>query len=74
MLTSALGTEVPLLGRIPFDVRLREGGDSGAPLALAEPTAPASEVLRGRAAARQAPARAVGHVAGAHAGQPVLTR
>lgn len=47
VLTSSLGAEVPLLGRIPFDVRLREGGDSGAPLAVAEPTAPASEVLRG---------------------------
>jgi len=46
VLTSSLGAEVPLLGRIPFDVRLREGGDSGAPLAVAEPTAPASEVLR----------------------------
>lgn len=47
VLSSALGTDVPLLGRIPFDVRLREGGDSGAPLVLAEPTAPAAEVLRG---------------------------
>ncbi|HEX6887222.1 MAG TPA: P-loop NTPase [Candidatus Nanopelagicales bacterium] len=47
VLSKAVGSEVPLLGRVPFDVRLREGGDSGAPLVLAEPTAPAAEVLRG---------------------------
>jgi ATP-binding protein involved in chromosome partitioning len=46
VLSRALDTEVPLLGRIPFDVQLREGGDSGAPLVLAQPSAPASEVLR----------------------------
>jgi ATP-binding protein involved in chromosome partitioning len=46
VLSSALGTEVPVLGRIPFDVRLREGGDAGEPLVLADPAAPASEVLR----------------------------
>ena len=44
-LTSALGTDVPLLGQIPFDVRLREGGDSGSPLVLSEPDAPASQAL-----------------------------
>ena len=47
VLSVELGGDVPLLGRIPFDVRLREGGDSGAPLVVAEPTAPAAEVLRG---------------------------
>jgi ATP-binding protein involved in chromosome partitioning len=47
VLSRALKADVPLLGRIPFDVRLREGGDSGAPLVVAEPTAPAAEVLRG---------------------------
>ncbi len=47
VLSRALGSDVPLLGRIPFDVRLREGSDSGLPLVLAEPTAPAAEVLRG---------------------------
>ena len=47
VLSRALEAEVPLLGRIPFDVRLREGGDSGTPLVLADPAAPASEVLRG---------------------------
>ena len=46
VLSRALDAEVPLLGRIPFDVRLREGGDSGQPLVLADPSAPAAEVLR----------------------------
>jgi ATP-binding protein involved in chromosome partitioning len=45
-LTRELGTDVPLLGRIPFDVALREGGDSGSPLVLSNPDAPASTVLR----------------------------
>jgi ATP-binding protein involved in chromosome partitioning len=46
VLSTAVNAEVPLLGRIPFDVRLREGGDVGAPLVVAAPTAPAAEVLR----------------------------
>jgi ATP-binding protein involved in chromosome partitioning len=45
-LTRELGTDVPLLGRVPFDVALREGGDNGSPLVLAQPDAPASTVLR----------------------------
>ncbi|MFN8167800.1 MAG: P-loop NTPase [Candidatus Nanopelagicales bacterium] len=45
-LTRELGTEIPLLGRVPFDVALREGGDYGSPLVLAQPDAPASTVLR----------------------------
>lgn len=47
VLSGELGADVPLLGRVPFDVRLREGGDNGEPLVLAEPTSPAAEVLRG---------------------------
>jgi ATP-binding protein involved in chromosome partitioning len=41
-----LGVEVPVLGEVPLDPRLREGGDDGTPLVLADPTAPASQVLR----------------------------
>ena len=44
-LSKVLGTNVPVLGRIPFDPRLREGGDSGHPLVIAEPDAPASQAL-----------------------------
>jgi ATP-binding protein involved in chromosome partitioning len=36
---------VPLLGQVPLDVRLRESGDSGTPLVLADPSAPASVQL-----------------------------
>jgi ATP-binding protein involved in chromosome partitioning len=45
-LSRSLGANVPLLGQIPIDVRLREGGDSGMPLVLSEPDAPASKELR----------------------------
>src|SRR6266545_1463703 len=38
-----LGTK--LLGRVPLDVRLREGGDSGKPLVASDPDAPASKEL-----------------------------
>ncbi|MFZ0323929.1 MAG: Mrp/NBP35 family ATP-binding protein [Actinomycetes bacterium] len=44
-LTRATGANVPLLGQVPLDVRLREGGDSGVPLVLSDPDAAASEVL-----------------------------
>jgi len=42
----ALNTQIPLLGQIPFDVRLREGGDAGMPLVLSDPESPAGSVLR----------------------------
>ena len=44
-LSAELGTTVPLLGRVPFDVRLREGADAGLPLVLSDPEAAASEAL-----------------------------
>ena len=46
-LTRAIGAEVPLLGQVPIDVRLREGGDNGVPLVLTDPAAPAAKVLIG---------------------------
>ena len=46
-LTRSLGSEVPLLGQIPLDPQLRETGDAGTPLVLADPSSPASVVLRG---------------------------
>jgi ATP-binding protein involved in chromosome partitioning len=46
-LTRSLGSEVPLLGQVPLDPRLRETGDAGTPLVLADPDSPASVVLRG---------------------------
>ena len=44
-LSRLLGASVPLLGQIPIDLRLREGGDSGRPLVLSDPDAPASKEL-----------------------------
>lgn len=41
-LTRNLGTDVPLMARVPFDVRLREGGDAGVPLVAADPQSPAA--------------------------------
>ncbi|MDN6428954.1 MAG: Mrp/NBP35 family ATP-binding protein [Propionibacterium sp.] len=35
-LTSQLGYEVELMGQVPLDIALREGGDSGRPVALGE--------------------------------------
>jgi len=45
-LTETLGHDVPVLGRVPLDVRLREGGDAGVPVVVAEPESPAAAALR----------------------------
>src|SRR6202167_1532119 len=45
-LSQLSGTQVPLLGQVPIDVRLREGGDSGVPLVLGDPDSPAGLALR----------------------------
>jgi ATP-binding protein involved in chromosome partitioning len=44
-LTQLTGSDVPLLGEVPIDLRLREAGDAGMPLVLAEPDAPAAAEL-----------------------------
>jgi ATP-binding protein involved in chromosome partitioning len=46
-LTRTLGAPVPLLGQVPLETRLRECGDSGTPIVLAEPESPAAVALRG---------------------------
>ena len=45
VLSEKLEYDVPLLGKIPFDPRLREGGDLGEPLVLSTPEAKASIAL-----------------------------
>jgi ATP-binding protein involved in chromosome partitioning len=45
-LTRSVGATVPLLGQIPLDTRLREGGDSGLPVVLGDPDSPAAVALR----------------------------
>jgi ATP-binding protein involved in chromosome partitioning len=55
-LAASTGTRVPLLGQIPIDQTVREGGDAGTPVVLTDPDSPASTALRGVAdalAARQ---------------------
>jgi ATP-binding protein involved in chromosome partitioning len=44
-LSRLIGAPVPLLGQVPLDTRLREAGDQGRPLVLAEPSAPAAAAL-----------------------------
>jgi ATP-binding protein involved in chromosome partitioning len=44
-LTRITGASVPLLGQIPIDLRLREGGDNGMPLVLTEPGSAAGQRL-----------------------------
>ncbi|HLU73749.1 MAG TPA: Mrp/NBP35 family ATP-binding protein [Nonomuraea sp.] len=44
-LTRILGARVPLLGQVPIDLRLREGGDEGKPLVLTDPDSPAAAEL-----------------------------
>ncbi|WP_328340404.1 P-loop NTPase [Micromonospora sp. NBC_00421] len=45
-LTRTIGAQVPLLGQIPMDTRVREGGDAGTPIVLSAPDAPAAKALR----------------------------
>ncbi|MEV5537393.1 Mrp/NBP35 family ATP-binding protein [Saccharopolyspora shandongensis] len=44
-LSRSIGTDVPLLGQVPLDPRLREAGDNGTPLVLEAPDSPAAVVL-----------------------------
>lgn len=45
-LSRLVGAEVPLLGQIPLDARVREAGDAGEPLVLSDSDAPAAVALR----------------------------
>ncbi|MGH3366960.1 MAG: Mrp/NBP35 family ATP-binding protein [Nocardioidaceae bacterium] len=49
-LSQRFGYDVPVLARVPLDQRLREGGDTGEPLVLADGASPAAEALRATAA------------------------
>ncbi|MDQ0277241.1 ATP-binding protein involved in chromosome partitioning [Arthrobacter silviterrae] len=46
-LSQTVNSNVELLGQIPLDVALREGGDIGAPIVLANPESPAAAALLG---------------------------
>ncbi|GGC69444.1 iron-sulfur cluster carrier protein [Hoyosella rhizosphaerae] len=45
-LTKSIGASVPLLGQIPLDPIIREGGDSGVPIVLSHPDSAAGTALR----------------------------
>jgi ATP-binding protein involved in chromosome partitioning len=56
-LAASTGTRVPLLGQVPIDQQIREGGDDGHPVVLTHPDSAAAQALRGVAdtlAGRQA--------------------
>lgn len=42
-LSTLVGSDVPLVGKIPFDISLREGGDSGEPIVWKHPESKAAE-------------------------------
>ena len=44
-LTRILGYEIPLLGQIPLEVELRQGGDKGVPVVASEPLSKAGEAI-----------------------------
>ncbi len=44
-LSATVGGTVPLLGQIPLDIKLREGGDAGLPIVLAGPDRAAAQAL-----------------------------
>ncbi|HZB51834.1 MAG TPA: P-loop NTPase [Mycobacteriales bacterium] len=44
-LSQLTGTTVPLLGQVPLDQRLREGGDEGVPIVVSAPESPAAAAL-----------------------------
>ncbi len=50
-LSAAVGSEVPLLGQIPLDIRLREGGDAGKPVVLSAPETAAAKAMQDVASA-----------------------
>lgn len=44
-LSVLVGSDVPLVGKIPFDIELRQGGDSGAPIVWEKPDSQAAQQL-----------------------------
>lgn len=45
-LSTNLGVEVPLLGQVPLDMKLRESGDDGVPVVLADPQSSGAKAIR----------------------------
>ncbi|MCU1574076.1 MAG: sodium:proton antiporter [Micrococcaceae bacterium] len=45
-LSQTVQRDVPLMGRIPLDIALREGGDRGSPIVLSAPSSPGAVALQ----------------------------
>lgn len=45
-LSARLGYDVPLLGQVPLDEKLRVGGDTGEPIVVSDPTSAAAQELQ----------------------------
>ena len=58
-LAATTGTRVPLLGQIPIDQSVREGGDGGLPVVLSNPGSAAAAALNGVADALAARSRSI---------------
>ncbi len=56
-LTRSMGTSVPLLGKIPLEMGLREAGDAGIPLVISDPTSASARALTAVAASLAARSR-----------------
>jgi ATP-binding protein involved in chromosome partitioning len=44
-LTTLVGGDVPLMGKVPFNVDLREGGDAGAPVVVSAPESESAKAI-----------------------------
>lgn len=44
-LTTLVGADVPLMGKVPFNVDLREGGDKGAPVVVSSPESESAKAI-----------------------------
>lgn len=44
-LSQLVGSDVPLLGKVPFSPELREGGDGGSPVVISAPESPSAQVI-----------------------------
>jgi ATP-binding protein involved in chromosome partitioning len=46
-LSARFGYDVPMLGQIPIDTALREGGDAGEPIVVTDPDSESAKILQG---------------------------
>jgi len=46
-LSARFGYDVPMMGQIPLDQTLREGGDAGEPIVVADPDSESAKILQG---------------------------